>query len=276
MPPDVEIPRTKSFWSQADARTPELAEGGPPMAFALATIETESGPRPLLFGAFRFSTTFADRFAPSMPEPIFVVAVNRATGAVQMRELTRDDGPPVAVLHPGAAPKPLWRVEGKAVEGPDVLVGGNVIVNLAMHLGLGPTVAVYDVFLWIDEYATDTQELKTTGGLQDGPEPALYRRPHDIVATTLTQADTLEARIEADATGVWIKGRAPVGPATILAVSAMKRQIGWTRFFLGEGEAAEFTVRAEDLIENLATGERFLAFVFAGGKRSALLDSADR
>lgn len=271
---DMTILPDKPIWSASDARTPKLAKGGPNMAFELATVPTNKGPRPLLFIAFRFAETFADRFSQAMPAPIFVAAVNRATGAVYLRELTRDDDPPVAVNLPGPAPKSVWQVNGLPVEGPLIQIGGHVTVNLISHLGLPQVAGVYDVFLWIDEFATDMQAVKISGDAVAAPEPALHRRPDSILSLQAAQVGALEAALSGVAADARISGRSPGGPVTVLALSTVRRQVGWARAAAQGGGGLAFAVKAEELVGRLGQGERVVAWVFANGVRSRLLDSA--
>lgn len=271
---DTTVLPDKPIWSATDARTPKLAKGGPPMAFELATVVTNKGPRPLLFVAYRFAETFADRFSRAMPAPIFVTAVNRATGAVYVRELTRDDDPLVVVNMPGLAPKSVWQVNGAPVEGPQIQIGGHVTINLITHLGLPRVSGSYDVFLWIDEFATDMQAFTISGDMVAAPEPALHRRPDAIVSQRAAQVGALEVALSGAGADSRITGRSPGGPVTILALSTLRRQIGWTRVAANGGGGLEFAVKVEELAGHLGQGERVMAWVFANGVRSRLLDSA--
>lgn len=271
---DTTVLPDKPIWSATDPRTPKLAKGGPAMAFELATMITNKGPRPLLFVAYRFAETFADRFSRAMPAPIFVTAVNRATGAVYLRELTRDDDPPVVVRVPGPAPKSVWQVNGAPVEGPQIQIGGHVTVNLITHLGLPRVAGIYDVFLWVDEFATDMQAVTVSGEPVAAPEPALHRRPDSIVSLHAAQVGALEAALSGAEADSRITGRSPGGPLTILALSTVRRQIGWTRVAANGAAGLAFAVKAEELVGRLGPGERIVAWVFANGVRSRLLDSA--
>lgn len=271
---DTTVLPDKPIWSATDPRTPKLAKGGPPMAFELATVVTNKGPRPLLFVAYRFAETFADRFSRAMPAPIFVTAVNRATGAVYMRELSRDDDPPVAVKTPGLAPKSVWQVNGAPVEGPQIQLGGHVTVNLITHLGLPRAAGLYDVFLWLDEFASDMRAVTVEGEPAEAPEPALHRRPDGTASVRAAQVGALEVALLGAGAEARITGRSPGGPVTILALGVLGRKFGWTRVAAVGAGGLEFAVKVEALTGQAGQGERVVAWVFANGVRSRLLDSA--
>eukprot|EP00183_Erythrolobus_madagascarensis_P004252 CAMPEP_0185854504 /NCGR_PEP_ID=MMETSP1354-20130828/22598_1 /TAXON_ID=708628 /ORGANISM="Erythrolobus madagascarensis, Strain CCMP3276" /LENGTH=136 /DNA_ID=CAMNT_0028556279 /DNA_START=174 /DNA_END=580 /DNA_ORIENTATION=- len=136
------------------------------MAFSIDTIQADSGLRPLLFASFQFPNTFTDRFTRSMHGPIYIVAANRGTGVVHIRELARDGDPSLTVQHTGLAPKPLCKSIEMLLT---VNFGGNVTVNLMSHLGFPRVSALFDGLMWIGEFITEAQEFGTTGKQENVP-----------------------------------------------------------------------------------------------------------
>ena len=230
----------------------------------------------VLHGFFNLSVDISGRYRGGLPGAIQLVAVSHATGAVYIRNLAREDDLPPLYLGPSAPPA----VVRDGPNGPSsvgITESGFFNVDLKRHLGLAGRADVYDVFLWLEDIASEVTAAVKPEEPGLGPQGLLYHRASSIVTILRTATSPgLELSAGEKDGERRIAGRAGTNRVSIVAQAVESGDIGWTVLKIDAAGGLAFDVKVRDLLPKSGPGDRILVYALADGRRSLLLDMPAR
>jgi hypothetical protein len=159
---------TEQPWYAPEAATPTLLDEGaepafeevePALAFNLVPAQAPE-PTVALLAAFRMTGRYADVYGDRIPGAVYIVAIDTARGHMYYNHAEPSHAVPLEAVMgsaPGNESTTLASIEGY------------FNVDLAQQLGLPPKKATYDVFLWLDDVATQVKTV-TVPANSDRPD----------------------------------------------------------------------------------------------------------
>lgn len=251
---------------------------GPANTLKLKLISAAGlGAAPLvLHGFFNLSVDISGRYRGGLPGAIQLVAVSHATGAVYIKNLAREDDLPPLYLGPSAPPA-VVRDGPNGPSSAGITESGFFNVDLTRHLGLAGRADVYDVFLWLEDIASELAAAGKPEGVGPGPQGLLYHRASSIVTILRTAASPgLELSAKDQDGERRIAGRAGTNRVSIVALAVESGDIGWTVLKIDAVGGLAFDVKVRDLLPKSGPGDRILVYALTDGRRSPLLDMPAR
>lgn len=229
----------------------------------------------VLHGSYNIGVELAGRYSGNMPMPVRVVAVSRETGRVHSRLLLRSEDQPPTFLGDAAQPTVTRTSPGRPSKTP-ITESGAFSIDMKRHLSWPDAAGEFDVFLWIDQIASDLAHVRKAAEPGSNPGAAEFERPTRVALVKPAPSATGPHLSAGSGKAIdrslrQIHGTGGSGRTSVIAYAQESGIVGWTVVGTDESGPIEFSVDIARLLPGANPRERIHAFAVGGGRRSELL-----